>query len=104
MTAPHLTTEEILDMVQPLQQPAAIVRWFKKQGFVVKVVRPNGLPLISRSAWEAHLSFSPAATEPAGDNPANTPDVAAFLARFQKGVGYGPHGKKTAVQPAGAGS
>lgn len=104
MTTPHLTTEEILDMVSPLQQPAAIVRWFKKQGFVVKVVRPNGFPLISRTAWEAHLSVTPTETAATIETPANTPDVAAFLARFQKGVGYGPHGKKTTNQPAGAGS
>lgn len=92
---PHLTTEEILDMVEPLHQPAAIVRWFKKQGFVVKVVRPNGMPLISRCAWEAHLSAEPTASATAAESPANTPDAAAFLARFQKGVGYGPNGTPT---------
>jgi hypothetical protein len=102
MTTPHLTTEEILDMAEPLQQPAAIVRWFKKQGFVVKVVRPNGMPLISRAAWESHLSAEPAASEPKTETPANTPDVAAFLSRFNKGVGYGPHGTQANRQPARA--
>lgn len=97
---PHLTTEEILDMVEPLQQPAAIVRWFKKQGFVVKVVRPNGMPLISRTAWEAYLSPEPTASDTATETSANTPDAAAFLARFQKGVGYGPNGTPTNRQPA----
>ena len=87
-------------MVEPLQQPAAIVRWFKKQGFVVKVVRPNGMPLISRTAWEAYLSPEPTASDTATETSANTPDAAAFLARFQKGVGYGQNGTPTNRQPA----
>lgn len=99
MSTPHLTTDEMLDMVEPLTQPAAIVRWFRKQGFEVKSIRPNGLPLISRAVWEAHLSAPSGADEKLPDNPATTPDVAAFLSRFkQKGVGYGPNGTQTNLQ------
>ena len=98
---PHLTDAEILDMVAPLQQPAAIMRWFKKQGFTVKK-KPNGMPLVSRAHFEAHLSAEPEAQAAQDETAANTPDLAAFLARFQKGVGYGPHGKTKNSQPARA--
>jgi len=98
---PHLTDAEIIDMVAPLKQPAAIVRWFRAQGFTVRE-KPNGMPLVSRAHFEAHLSGEQAPSVTADATPANTPDVAAFLSRFNKGVGYGPHGTPSNRQPTRA--
>ena len=101
MTSPDIPDDEIRRMVAPLTQPAAIRRWFVRQGFIVRQ-KPNGMPLISRAHFEAHLSASaeppPGADQP---TPSNTPDTAGFLARYDKGVPYGPNGKKANKQPAG---
>jgi len=50
---PLLTEEEILLIMHPLTQSAAILRWFKQNGFVDVKKRPNGMPLISRSYFDA---------------------------------------------------
>lgn len=76
---PFLTDEEIFAIVHPLQQPAAIVRWFKNNGFPDIKVRPNGLPLITRTSFEAVYGAAkavPAAPESVGEQP----DVAGYLA------------------------
>ena len=79
-------------MVAPLTQPAAIVRWFKAQGFIVKQ-KPNGMPLVWRAHFESLMSIGNE-EEQKPDDMTTMPDAAALIARFQKGVGYG-HGKTT---------
>jgi len=98
---PDIPDEELRRIAAPLTQPAAIRRWFARQGFVIRE-KPNGMPLISRAHFEAHLSASAAPTAAPEETASNTPDTAGFLARFDKGVGYGPRGKKTHKQSAGA--
>ena len=98
MPLPHLTDAEILDMVAPLKQPAAIVRWFRAQGFTVRE-KPNGMPLVGRSHFEAMMAPPGTSVEPQDNDPSSTPDVAAFLLRHQKGVMYA-NGKTTNHQPA----
>ena len=87
MPLPFLTDAEITDMVTPLRQPAAIVRWFRAQGFLVKV-KPNGMPLISRSHFEALMAAGNEKVAVQSDDPTVTPDVTAFIARYKKGVAY----------------
>ncbi len=98
---PDIPDDELRRIAAPLTQPAAIRRWFVRQGFIVRE-KPNGMPLISRAHFEAHLSASAAPTAAPEETASNTPDTAGFLARFDKGVGYGPRGKKTHKQSAGA--
>lgn len=78
---PYLTEAEIREIADPLCQPAAIVRWFKKSGFDV-TVRPNGMPLITRSNFEAVKGSI--ATR--GDKPSEeeSPDVAGYLKSLSK--------------------
>lgn len=77
---PFLTDQEILDMTAPLTQKAAIVRWFRREGFVVKI-KPNGMPLVARSHFETALSgaqhIAPAQKA--------EPDVLALLEHLKKG-------------------
>lgn len=84
---PFLTDTEILEIVKPLQQPAAIVRWFRDHGYVCRV-KPNRMPLISRSHFEQVTGCSTAANDSHGGmdpaQNASQPDAAALLARFQK--------------------
>jgi Domain of unknown function (DUF4224) len=87
---PFLNDEELREMAAPLKQPAAIVRWFRQQGFVVRV-KPNGMPLVSRTYFDAVMDFSSrSATATALDVPgaSNTPNVAALLRLFGKNVNY----------------
>ena len=101
MSSPDIPDDEIRRMVAPLTQPAAIRRWFVKQGFTVRE-KPNGMPLISRAHFEAHLSAGTEQVKADEPTASNTPDTAGFLARYDKGVGYGPHGKKANKQSAGS--
>lgn len=98
-TLPYLTDAEILGIVAPLRQPAAIVRWFRHEGFEVRV-RPNGMPLISRAHFDA-ITSGPTATIQAPNN-GEQPDVMALISRVKKGVGYGDHGPHQKKQPARA--
>jgi hypothetical protein len=100
MLLPHLTDAEVRDMVSPLTQPAAIVRWFKAQGFTVRK-KPNGMPLISRSHFETMMAVNTATEEKKPDDLTVSPDVAAFMLRFKKDVSYA-HGKTSNQQPARA--
>lgn len=72
--------EELRRIAAPLTQPAAIRRWFARQGFVIRE-KPNGMPLISRAHFEAHLSAVSAPTAAPEETASNTPDTAGFLAR-----------------------
>lgn len=92
---PFLTDDEIRTIADPLKQPAAIVRWFAREGFVTKI-KPNGLPLVARSHFEAALS---GATQGAAAQE-ETPDVIAFLEHLKKGQRQ--HGKNQKKQPARA--
>lgn len=96
---PDIPDDELRRIAAPLTQPAAIRRWFARQGFIIRE-KPNGMPLISRAHFEAHLSAATPTSAPE-ETASNTPDTAGFLARFDKGVGYG-RGKKTHKQSAGA--
>ena len=78
---PYLTELEIREIVAPLRQPAAIVRWFKNSGFDV-TIRPNGMPLVTRANFEAVTGGIAAKSlkEPVGE----TPDVAGYLRSISK--------------------
>lgn len=89
---PFLTDEEIFAIVHPLVQPAAIVRWFKGNGFAELKVRPNGMPLIARAYFDQVTAGS---TTAHGDTveAAVQPNVQAYLDRIKKGA------KSRAVSP-----
>lgn len=87
----YLSDEEIRSITHPLSQPAAMVRWFMRNGFVVKI-RPNGMPLISRAHYETVMSEQ--AIE--ADKSKSGLNVAAL----KKAVRYGDDGQKTQKQPA----
>lgn len=78
---PYLTDEEIMSLMSPLVQHAAIVRWFRANGFADCRVKPNGLPLIPRSQCN---------TTPTGAAPLLTEEssssinVEALLKRYGK--------------------
>ena len=48
---PWLSDEEIADMCRPLEQPAAQLRFLKREGYVVSR-RPNGRPFLMRAEVE----------------------------------------------------
>jgi hypothetical protein len=83
MSYPFLTDAEILEVVAPLKQPAAIVRWFLKNGFIGVKVRPNGMPLITRAHFDAvTVGGQPSRQDqqPEGEQP----NVPAYLERLEK--------------------
>jgi len=75
---PFLTDSEIKEVTAPLTQPAAIVRWFKNNGFGEVKVRPNGMPLINR----AHFDTVTAGAQKQEENKGEQPDAAAYLKRL----------------------
>lgn len=100
MPLPYLTDVEVIDIVKPLTQPAAIVRWFNDHGFYVKK-RPNGMPLISRGHFEAR-TVAGINDEPAGyDGFAPRPDRAAFEQRYKRKVWRMPSGRHRKTNPLG---
>lgn len=78
---PYLSDPEIRDIVKPLQQPAAIVRWFLKAGFAGLKVRPNGMPLIARAHFDQVTIGAPA---PDDAPKREQPDTAGYLARLEQ--------------------
>ena len=79
---PFLTDAELRRIAEPLRQPAAITRWFKRAGFEVKR-KPNGMPLVSRVHFEQVMSGRQSA--PVGDDELaelTSPNAAALLKRF----------------------
>lgn len=74
---PYLTNAEILEIVDPLTQPAAIVRWFKNNGYTVKV-RPNGMPLVTRQHFEQVTGGNAEPIKSVGEEP----DVSGYLKRL----------------------
>ncbi|MCA8437455.1 DUF4224 domain-containing protein [Burkholderia multivorans] len=80
---PFLTDAELRRIAEPLRQPAAIMRWFKRAGFEVKK-KPNGMPLVSRAHFEQVMCGRAVASDidrGAGDC---SPDTAALLQRFAR--------------------
>lgn len=73
---PFLTDDEILQIVRPLVQPAAIMRWFRNNGFADLKPRPNGLPLVPRSRFDAPMPVA------GGTAPSAQPNVDAFCAKY----------------------
>lgn len=89
---PFLTDEEIFAIVHPLVQPAAIVRWFKNNGFDQLKVRPNGLPLIARAYYDQVTAGSTITTQT--DTGSVQPNVQAYLDKIAKGAKSKPVSRK----------
>ncbi|WP_035060573.1 hypothetical protein [Andreprevotia chitinilytica] len=80
---PFLSDVELREIAAPLQQPAAITRWFQRSGFETRR-KPNGMPLISRQNFEAVMSGRQAANDPTHGSADSEPDSAALRAIFSK--------------------
>jgi len=79
---PFLTDAELRRIAEPLRQPAAIMRWFKRAGFEVKQ-KPNGMPLVSRVHFEQVMrGRQPASSDIGGNIDDFSPNAAALLQRF----------------------
>lgn len=76
---PFLTDDEIRQIVNPLTQPAAIVRWFRQNGFENLRVKPNGMPLISRVYFDEVMGAG--VTKMLEPKP-QEPDVNGYMARL----------------------
>jgi len=80
--APFLTDAELRRIAEPLRQPAAIARWFKKAGFELRR-KPNGMPLVSRVHFEQVMrGREPSPADDGGGNELASPNAAALLQRF----------------------
>lgn len=88
---PWLTDEEILATVKPLTQPAAIVRWFRENGFPNCRPKPNGFPLIPRAQCDLIPGQPPAAGR---DADSNGPNVKAYLDKIGQGAKKGATAQK----------
>ncbi|WP_261530597.1 DUF4224 domain-containing protein [Burkholderia multivorans] len=80
---PFLTDAELRRIAEPLRQPAAIMRWFKRAGFEVKK-KPNGMPLVSRAHFEQVMCGRAVASDIDGGTADCLPDTAALLQRFTR--------------------
>ncbi|KWD74177.1 DUF4224 domain-containing protein [Burkholderia ubonensis] len=81
---PFLTDAELRRIAEPLRQPAAIMRWFKRAGFEVKQ-KPNGMPLVSRGHFDQVMrGRSPVSSGDDGDAETSSPNAAALLQRFAR--------------------
>lgn len=78
-TKPYLTNDEILEIVEPLTQPAAICRWFRNNGYADAKIKPNGLPLIPRAMFDHEKTKRARAL-----NDSAGPNVVALTNRFGK--------------------
>jgi hypothetical protein len=77
-----LLDAELRRIAEPLKQPAAIARWFKRAGFEVKR-KPNGMPLVSRVHFERVMhGGSSVSVGIGGGTETTTPDAAALRQRF----------------------
>jgi hypothetical protein len=81
---PFLSDGEILEIVTPLVQPAAIVRWFRDNGFPDVKKRPNGMPLVSRAYFDQVTAGSAKKADIHGPEIVVQPNVQAYLDRFAK--------------------
>ncbi|AOJ11697.1 hypothetical protein WS62_24295 [Burkholderia sp. ABCPW 14] len=81
---PFLTDTELRRIAEPLRQPAAIMRWFKRAGFEVKQ-KPNGMPLVSRVHFEQVMrGRQPSSVSDEADAETGSPNAAALLRRFAR--------------------
>jgi len=80
---PFLTDDELHRIAEPLRQPAAIMRWFKRAGFEVKQ-KPNGMPLVSRVHFEQVMRGQPTTDSIDGNIDDCSPNAAALLQRFAR--------------------
>ena len=78
---PFLSDDEIRQIASPLVQPAAIVRWFKANGFDALKVRPNGMPLIARNYFD---SVTTTAALKTATSTGEQPDIAGYLAGLSR--------------------
>lgn len=76
---PYLTDQEINDICDGLQQPAAMIRYLRHIGLTV-VEKPNGRPLVSREHF-TQVMAGKAITPP---KPAPAANVAGVVAMFQR--------------------
>jgi len=88
---PYLTDDETKDIAKPLKQPAAIVRWFRANGFADCRIKPNGLPLITRTNFEAVGAGTVGKTV---SDSGQTPDVAAYLKTISRHAKSRPASQK----------
>ncbi|MFP6558127.1 DUF4224 domain-containing protein [Paraburkholderia sp. B3] len=82
-TLPFLTDAELRIIAAPLRQPAAIIRWFRRQGFDVRI-KPNGMPLLSRTHFDDVMAGRGGDTVHATRRRSCEPDVAAFLNKYKR--------------------
>jgi len=78
MTTPFLSDLEIADFCDPLTQPAAQVRYLRRQGLEVKV-KPNGRPLVSRSLVDSILRGAVDAASVLAKDSKASPDFAGLM-------------------------
>ena len=88
MTTPWLSDEEIAELCEPLEQPAAQIRYLKKRGYYV-TTKPNGRPVLMRS--ELERVAGPARLTAAAQNASAGPNVIGLQ---QWANGRRPHGTK----------
>jgi hypothetical protein len=81
VNAPFLTQAEIDEIVAPLKRCDAVCRWFAKNGFTFKK-RPNGMPLISRSHFDAVTSGQVNSSET--KDATQLPNISGFINQYQK--------------------
>jgi len=68
--SPHLTDAEVREICDGLEQPAAMIRYFRDV-LKVRIVhrKPNGMPLVGRDAYREALGSSLANRAPQGEQP-----------------------------------
>lgn len=88
---PFLSDDEILQIVSPLRQPAAIMRWFRSHGFPNAQKRPNGMPLISRASFDQWGGSQPSNTS---TTPRVSLDIEGYLKKFAPHAKQGPRAEK----------
>lgn len=97
-TLPFLTDAELRIIAAPLRQPAAIIRWFRQQGFDVRI-KPNGMPLLSRNHFDDVMAGRSGDTAHPARRNSGEPDVAAFLNKYKR-TSKSDHGPNKNTQSA----
>jgi hypothetical protein len=77
MSSNFLNDSEVLEIAKPLTRCDAVRRWFTRNGYTFKI-KPNGMPLITRSHFElvtgGNINSTPQPTDSS-----QAPDVSALL-------------------------
>ncbi len=87
MSLPWLSDDELAALCEPLEQPAAQIRYLKRSGYHV-TAKPNGRPLLMRSELERVAGAGRLGL--VSQNGAGQPDRAALM----KLIEGGRHGAK----------